>query len=38
RRLEAAGYTVSCHLDGLGSQPEIQAMYQARLRALLEGH
>ena len=35
-RLKAAGYTVSCHMDGLGSQPEIQAMYQARLRSLLE--
>lgn len=35
-RLEAAGYTVTCHMDGLGSQPEIQAMYQKRLRELLE--
>ncbi len=35
-RLEAAGYAVSCHMDGLGSQPAIQAMYQKRLRALLE--
>lgn len=34
-RLEALGYTVTCHMEGLGSQPAVQEMYQSRLRRLL---
>ena len=35
-RLAAAGLSVRCTLQGLGSLPGVQALYAQRLRALLE--
>lgn len=34
-RLEAEGYQVRCTLRGLGALPQVQALYRARLAALL---
>ncbi len=33
-RLEAAGFTVTCQMEGLGIIPEVQEMYRAHLRLL----
>ncbi len=35
-RLEREGYTVSCHMEGLGVLEPVQAMYAARCKTLLE--
>lgn len=35
-RLEAEGFTVRCHLDGMGSLPQIQQLYCRHLRDLQE--
>lgn len=34
--LEAEGFTVRCHMEGMGNLPQIQNLYSAHLRDLLE--
>lgn len=36
-RLEAEGYTVRCHMEGLGMLPSVRALYQRHLRELVYG-
>lgn len=35
-KLEAEGFAVRCHMEGLGSLPQIQSLYCRHLKALLE--
>lgn len=36
-RMEAQGFTVRCHMEGMGNLPQMQSLYCRHLRRLLEG-
>lgn len=36
-RLEAEGYIVRCHMEGLGMPPSVRALYQRHLKELIHG-